>query len=137
MRTDLPILAGDEAGSLLRATCTSYDDEHALSEVAVSAGHLWVPGRLEPSTELRLRLRANDISLARERPQKTSILNLLPATIERIQQDKGSSVLVHLNAGEDRILSRITRRSAAELALAVGDGVIVQIKSVSVRSTIL
>ena len=135
MRTDLPVLAGDEAGSLLRATCTAYDEEHALSEVAVSAGRLWVPGRLEPSRELRLRLRANDISLARERPRKTSILNLLPATIEDIQQDKDASVLVHLNAGEDRLLSRITRRSAAELALAVGDDVIAQVKSVSVRAT--
>jgi len=133
-RTDLPVLAGEEAGCVVSATCNSYDDDYALTEVAVSAGSLWVPGRLDSSTKLRLRLRANDISLARGQPQQSSILNLLPATVEHIQQETESSVLVHLIAGEDRILSRITRRSAADLGLAAGDEVIAQIKSVSVRT---
>lgn len=133
-RTDLPVLAGDEAGSVVSATCKSYDDDYALTEVAVSAGSLWVPGRFDASRKLRLRLRANDISLVRERPRQSSILNLLPATVDHIQQETESSVLVHLIAGEDRILSRITRRSAADLALDSGDEVIAQIKSVSVRT---
>lgn len=134
MRTDLPVLAGDEAGSVIVAECVSFDDTYGLSEVAVSAGRLRVPGRHKPSAKLRLRLRANDISLTRERPTQSSILNYLPATIERLQDETEYSVLVQARAGDDRLLSRITRLSAAELTLSPGDEVILQIKSVSVRS---
>lgn len=133
MRTDLPVLAGDEAGSVLRATCSSYDAKYGLSELLVSAGRLWVPGRFDTATNLRLRLRANDLSLCRDRPSRTSILNTLPATIDKLQEENDSSVLVHLRANEDRLVSRITRRSVAELELRPGEAITLQIKSVSVR----
>lgn len=133
MRTDLPTLAGEEAGSVIQGAPTFYDSEYGLSEVRVSAGSLWVPGKYEPSSLLRLRLRANDISLCRERAQLSSILNTLPATIEQIQHESDYSVLVHLRSGDDRLLSRITRRSATELNLAPNDRIIMQIKTVSVR----
>ncbi len=132
-RTDLPVLAGEEAGSVLSAKPVDYDVRYGLSEVAVSAGRLWVPGRYEASSNLRLRLRANDISLCRDRPRRSSILNVLPATIDHIQAESDSSVLVHLVVGADRLIARITRRSAAELELAAGEAITLQIKSVSVR----
>ncbi|MDH3748420.1 MAG: molybdenum ABC transporter ATP-binding protein [Gammaproteobacteria bacterium] len=132
-QTDLPVLAGDEAGSVIQATSASYDSEYGLSEVAVSAGSLWVPGKYDPAAILRLRLRANDVSLCRERATQSSILNTLSATIERIQQESEYSVLVHLRAGSDRLISRVTRRSAAELNLVPDEKIIMQIKSVSVR----
>ncbi len=132
-RTDLPVLAGEEAGSVMSAKPVDYDVRDGLSEVAVSAGRLWVPGRYESASTLRLRLRANDISLCREPPRRSSILNVLPATIDHIQEESDYSVLVHLVVGDDRLVSRITRRSAAELELAPGETVTLQIKSVSVR----
>lgn len=133
MRTDLPVLRGEEAGSVLDAMTVAYDTRYGLTEVSVSAGTLWVPGRYDLSSSLRLRLRANDISLCRDTPRQTSILNTLPAVIRKIQDESDYSVLIHLDVADDRLLARITRRSAAELALASGDKITLQIKSVSVR----
>lgn len=133
MRTDLPVLGGAEAGSVIEAVCREVDADYGLSRVAASGGDLWVAGRHEPGSRVRLRLRANDLSIVRERPERTSILNLLPAEIESLRPEPDHGMLVHLRAGSDRLVSRITRRSAAELALAGGDRVILQVKSVSVR----
>lgn len=132
-RTDLPVLAGEEAGSVVQGTAMSYDDDYALTQVSVSGGELQVPGRFASSSSLRLRIRANDISLCRERPQQSSILNLLPATVDDIQDDAPHSALVHLRSGGDHLIARVTRRSVAELRLRTGDEIIAQIKSMSVR----
>lgn len=132
-RTDLPVLAGEEAGSVVQGTATSYDDDFALTRVSVSGGELQVPGRFAPSSSLRLRIRANDVSLCRERPQQSSILNFLVATVESIQDEAAHSALAHLRSGSDHLISRVTRRSVAELKLKAGDEIIAQIKSMSVR----
>ncbi len=134
-RTDLPVLAGTDAGSVIHGTVESYDEQDELSRVRFSGGALWVPGRHGPIGALvRVRIRANDVSLCRARPEQSTILNILPATVDDIQGDKGSSVLVRLVMGTDRIIARVTRRSARELVLEKGDELFVQIKSVVVRS---
>jgi molybdate transport system ATP-binding protein len=95
---------------------------------------VWVAGRPEQSDDLRLRIRANDVSLCRKRPEDTTILNVLAAEIEDIQPDSGSSVLVRLIVGDDRLIARITKRSCNELSLRAGDQIFAQIKSVAVRN---
>ncbi len=132
-QTDLPVIGGTEAGSVVDASVVAYDAAYDLTRAAISGGTLYVPGRYEEGASLRLRLRANDVSLASAPPVATSILNLLPATIESIDDEGGSTALVHLLAGEDRLLSRVTRRSVADLGLCEGRNVIAQVKSVSVR----
>ena len=130
-QTDVPGLGGDEAGSVLRGTATAFDDEYALTRVAVDAGEVLVAGRIDG--ELRLRVRAADVSLCREPATASSILNVLPVTVRELREESASSALVSLALGGDTLLARITRRSVAELGLAVGDSLYAQIKSVSVR----
>ena len=79
-------------------------------------------------------MRANDVSICLERPAKTSILNVMRAKIERVEDEPGASRLVHLRAGDDYILARITRRSWSDLGLQPGDTVFAQIKSIAVRN---
>lgn len=135
MRTDLPILAGQEAGSVIEGTVASYDDTDKLLCLRTSAGDLWVPGeKRQTGGPLRLRIRANDVSLCRSRPQQSTILNILPATVEAIQEDAGASHLVRLCVGNDRLLARVTRRSIREIGISEGDELYAQIKSVAVRS---
>lgn len=133
LQTDLPVLGGDEAGSVVEASVLDYDDAYDLTRAGLSGGELYVPGRFEAGARLRLRLRANDVSLVREQPAATSILNLLPATIHAIADENAATALVHLVAGKDRLLSRLTRRSVTELGLREGEQVVAQVKSVSVR----
>jgi molybdate transport system ATP-binding protein len=134
LRTDLPELGGEEAGAVIQAQVADYDDHYDLTRVAFDGGEMWISGRHDADTELRLRIRANDVSLCREKPSQTTILNVLPGTIESIETDSDASELVHLELGNERILARVTRRSRAELGLQRGDQVMVQIKSVAVKN---
>ena len=136
VRTELPILAGEEAGSVIQGTVDLYDSKDDLTQLHFSGGKLWVRGQAGPQGEkLRLRIRANDVSLCHNEPESSTILNIVPAIIEQIQDDAGPSALVRLQLGSDRIIARVTRRSVRELQLAEGEQLFAQIKSVAVRTT--
>ena len=131
---DVPILVGEEAGSVIAATVDRYDGDDDLTRLAFSGGQLWVPGRPGSNNfQVRLRIRANDVSLCRQRPTQSTILNILPVTVDAIQAAQKASVLVRLSLGNDKVLARVTRRSLRELEIKEGDEVMAQIKSVAVR----
>jgi molybdate transport system ATP-binding protein len=134
---DVPVLRGQQAGSVIQGSAEDYDENDDLTHLRFSGGDLWVPGRAGPQgSALRLRIHANDVSLCRTRPEQSTILNILPAVVETIQSADGPSVLVRLALGTDRIVARVTRRSLRMLALKEGDEVFAQIKSVAVRPTV-
>jgi len=136
VRMDLPILSGDEAGSVICGTVKGYDADYELTHFEFSGGELLVPGRFgEAAADARLRIRASDISLCRDRPPQSSILNILPAIVEELQVGRGPSILLRLRIGTDQLIARITRRSCDELNLQAGDAVLAQIKAVAVRNT--
>ena len=135
VRLDLPLLSGEEAGSVICGTISRYDDDYDLTHLAFSGGELLVPGRIgETGDKRRLRIRASDISLCRHRPESTTMLNILPAIIEDIQPSSGPMLLLRLKLGSDRMIARITRRSCDKLALQRGDELLAQIKAVAIRN---
>jgi molybdate transport system ATP-binding protein len=79
----------------------------------------------------RLRLAARDISLTLEQQQDTSILNILPVTVDAITTHGEAQVTVRLLAGEVPLLATVTRKSADDLGLAPGKPIFAQIKSVA------
>lgn len=130
----LPQLDGEQAGVLLDARVLDWDERDDLSTLTTAAGILRVPGRAVAGAErIRLRVRAADVSLARDASAETSILNRVPATIAELRDESTHSILVRLEAAGDILLARITRRSARDLGLQAGDRVIAQIKAVSLR----
>lgn len=136
VQPDVPMLDGENAGSVIEGVVAGYDASDALTTVAFSGGELLVPGRHGgDGARLRIRIRASDVSLCRELPGQTTILNVLPARVEAIQAGQGPSMLVRLALGDDRIMARITRRSIRELGLREGDELFAQIKSVAVKPT--
>ncbi len=133
LRLDSPGL-GAEAGAVVVGEVASYDADYELTHVTFGGGELRVPGRHgEPGRAIRLRIRASDVSLSLDKPAQTTILNVLPARIEAIDDAGGPSRLVTLALGDARLLARITRRSIDELGLAVGQAVQAQVKAVAVR----
>ena len=131
------VLAGDQAGSVIHGKALSYDADDDLTTLRFSGGGLRVPGNAgADGVELRLRIRASDVSLCRVRPEQSTILNILPAQIESIREGNGAAALVRISLGDTSILSRVTRRSVRELNLNEGDEVFSQIKSVAVRPSI-
>ncbi len=132
LRTDLPQLQGSNAGAVIEASTVSYDAADHLTCYRFSAGDLWAPGRHDASTA-RLRISANDVSLCREAPESSTILNVLPATITEMRTESAATSLVQLHLGDDYLVARITKRSARHLGLRVGESIFAQIKSVTVR----
>jgi molybdate transport system ATP-binding protein len=127
-----PALGIRDAGALISGTLLAHHAD-GISELNFSGGTLLLPRQPEPvGTQLRVRIEAKDVVLAMERPVGLSALNILPATIQMIRQGEGPGVLVQLRVADDRLLCRLTRRSAERLALAPGQACFAVLKSVSV-----
>jgi molybdate transport system ATP-binding protein len=133
-RLDLRPLTGRyEAGAVLTARVESQDEAFALTELSFAGGRLLVP-RLElpRGAELRLRIRARDIALALERPQRTSFLNAVACVVRDIGAEDGPLVDLRLDAGGAALWARVTRRSLDDLGLAPGTAVYALIKTVAI-----
>ncbi len=137
-RTDLSLGARGDAGVVLDAEVVDHDARYGLTRIRCPGGELWV-GELdaEPGYRVRARIMARDVSIAREPPQRTSVINVLPARIEQAREER-STVLLRLRIGDEsavdrpaRLLARITRRSFDALGLAIGDRIHAQVKGVA------
>ena len=129
-RLDLPLAHLPDAAVVLEARVNDHLEQWDLSELVFAGGSLLLPRvAAQLGAALRLRIAARDVSLALEAPVASSILNCLPATVRQLAQDGPAQVLVQLEVGDSRLLSRITRKSAVELDLKVGTRVIAQVKS--------
>lgn len=121
-----------EVGALLLARVAAHEDD-GLSRLDTGAGPVWLPRvAAAVGANLRVRILAQDVMLAVERPKGISALNILPAVVRDLRQGDGPGALVRLDAGDGVILARITRRSAAALDLVPGAQVFAILKAVSV-----
>ena len=131
-RVDVPVLSGRNAGAVLWAI--PVDQQDGLTKFDFGDGDIWVPGRFEPGRNpLRLRVSASDVSITRERPVNTTILNVMRATIEEIHFVDEAIALVRMGVGHQDLLARVTNRSVNRLELKPGERVFAQVKSVTVR----
>lgn len=133
-RADLPIRLGEDAGVVLDATVAEIDSAWHLARVDFPGGSLWVRNEGHPvGKHLRVRVLARDVSLARDEPTGSSILNRFRATVRELADDAHPALLLaRVAVGNQSLLARLTRRSAAALALAPGNEVWAQVKAVAV-----
>ena len=123
----------DETAALVDAVLEGQDAAFSLSILRSAAGTWRVP-RIEapPGARLRARIRARDVMLALDRPERISALNVLPAVVRALSEGPGATdALVDLDAGGDRLLARVTRQTVVALALAPGAPVWAIVKAVS------
>ncbi|HET9068708.1 MAG TPA: molybdenum ABC transporter ATP-binding protein [Amaricoccus sp.] len=123
----------DETAALIEAVLEEEDAAFALS-VLRSAGGTWRTPRIDAplGTRMRARIRARDVMLALDRPDRISALNVLPATVRSIiEAPRSADALVELDAGGDRLLARVTRRTVATLGLRPGLPLWAVVKAVS------
>lgn len=131
-RIDLPIARDEDAGSLFNARITHHDEAYHLSTLVFAGGELVVGWIDRPIGEqVRIRIQAKDISLALQPPGPTSILNILPVTVQEMAAHGRGRMIVKLDLGGTPLLARITRKSQARLDLQPGMQVYAQIKSVA------
>lgn len=144
-RTDLPLSHGDHASTLIEARVQGHSPADQISVLGFDGGRILLPmlaQTLGKDTTVRLRIQARDVSLALQRPEHTSVLNILPATVTDIIPDGSGQVLVALQLAESeqtpprpqaaRLLSRISEFSARRLRLTTGQKVYAQIKGIAI-----
>lgn len=132
-RVDLPILARrHEAGAIVAARVASHDERYGLSELHFGGGVLRVPRLAQPvGAAVRLRIPARDVSLALQKPEATSVLNVLQGRVAAVARDEGPYAEVRVTVGPTALLARVTRLSAEELGLREGRAVYALVKSVA------
>ncbi len=132
-RLDLPIRLGEDVGVVLDATVGEIDGEWHLARVDFAGGSLWTRDRGVPAGQpVRVRVLARDVSLAVAEPGASSIQNQLAGQVEAVGDDEHPGLLlVRVQVGASRLIARLTRRSAAQLGIAPGLAVHVQVKSVA------
>jgi molybdate transport system ATP-binding protein len=127
-------LGRQEAGALIEATVQQVETEYGVALIDVGGARLELVGEGFAAGEaVRLRIRARDVALALREQPGLSIRNQLPCIVEEIASVDPAFVEVALRLGGQRLRSRITRKSADEMALAPGRKVVALLKAVSVE----
>jgi molybdate transport system ATP-binding protein len=132
----LPLATARDAAVNFDATVENYDAAYGIVTLKIDGGRLLVPSpAIFTGERRRLRVAASDVSVAREAPQASSILNALPARILSQSPIGPSEILVVLALGPQgegaRLLARVTRKSWDHLQLTEGVDVIAQVKGVA------
>lgn len=117
-------------GAVIEARFEAHE-ESGLSLLSFADGVLRVPRMaFEPGRRLRVRIRAEDVLLAREEPRAISANNVLAARISAIHAEGAAQADVHLLCGGTRLVARITQASVKRLGLKEGQTVFAVVKSV-------
>lgn len=137
-RIDLSLGLEIDAGVLVEGLVDGVDATYGLVQMQAAGGTFYVAhDPLPVGTRLRLRVLARDVSLALHRPEDSSVLNLLRATVTATwPASTPAHVIVKLIAGDTALLARITRRSYDQLGLDIGKPVWAQVKAVALLSLV-
>jgi molybdate transport system ATP-binding protein len=114
----------------------AVDATSKLARVSFDGGEMWIAAgaTTAPGQGVRLSIRARDVSLALRRPEAISVLNILEGRVLDVADahDSPSQALVRIGIGGSMLLSRVTRRSVAELGLSPGASVWALVKSAAI-----
>ena len=143
IRTDLPLGRRDEAGVVIHGQVRAHDPAFGLSQIGFAGGALWLGALAGPvGSPVRVRVLARDVSVSRQAPVQSSVLNVLPAVLESSLIERHSALLrlrlldashagVAVGDHPVQLLARITHRSHDTLGLQAGDALFAQIKGVA------
>ncbi len=131
-----PIFAasvGGEAGAVLEGEVKEHDKVFHLTCIHLNGTLLWLRHRdLTVGSKVRVHIHANDVSLATQPPQGSSIQNILEGHIEAVHDDfHPASCLIRVRHDRNTVLARITKKAVTALELRVGTRVWAQVKSVA------
>lgn len=122
-----------EAGVVVVARVVATDTAYKMTRLDLAGQTLSIPfSGLPDGREVRVRIRARDVSLALSRPDGISVRNVLAATVLRIAEDPDTPFAdIQLAVGSARLQAQLTREAVADLQLQEGMEVFALVKSVS------
>ncbi len=118
-------------GAILSVLVHAHHDD-GLTELDAGGNPLFLP-RIphEVGERLRIRIPAQEVILAKSRPQGLSALNVLQGTVSAIRSGEGPGAIVSVQTKSGVVLARVTRRSVAALDLKPGSECFAVIKTVA------
>ena len=134
-RPDLADAGFGDVGTVIAARIVGHDTDIGISELETGAGNLLI-GRLDApvGAAVRLRLRARDVALALDAPERMSVLNVFDGAIVAIEPRAEGVVDVAVEIAPGmRLWSEVTRLALANLGLTPGTHVHTLIKSVAIE----
>lgn len=133
-RPDLLRAAGDgNAGSVITVRVADLDAAYGIATLSFAGGEFRVTAPdLTIGENLRIRVRARDVTLATERPKYVSVLNVFEGSVSTISATHGPQVDLSVDVGGAVIWSQITRKSLDDLALQPGAKVFAMVKAVAI-----
>lgn len=131
-RIDLPQARDRQAAVVWQGHVAAHEAEYHLTRVDCAGTELSMP-LIDAviGSPVRMQIYANDVSIALEAPNSTSILNVLPAMITDAADNPDGQTILRLKVGVLPLLAHITLKSRQLLNLQVGQSIYVQIKGTS------
>jgi molybdate transport system ATP-binding protein len=119
--------------SVLTGRVEAAPSGYGLSKIAHPAGAIWITGAAGSiGREVRVLVRATDVTLATARPDHLSVRTILAGTVASIEKDDGPLAAVKIALdGNAPLLALATRMGVDDLALKPGDRVFALVKTVA------
>jgi len=119
--------------SVLTGRIVGMRADYGLTEIRHPAGTIWIAGPAGAAgREVRVVVRATDVTVSTEPPQHLSIRTVLAGKVAAIEQEDGPLAAVTIDlTGHGHIVASLTRMAVDELGLAVGRDVFALIKTVA------
>lgn len=136
-RLDLPLAVADDASVVFEGIVDGYDSAYGLLTLALPGSRAKLAVVHAPVAEgksMRVAVKARDVSLitGTHEHERSSVLNVLPATVVGIASDANpSQAVVRLDVDGSPLLARVTRYSMDRLAIVEGMRLWAQVKAVS------
>ncbi len=135
----LPLAIARDAAVTLDGVIEAHDARYGLLSLSVRGGRFVAPAPPAPPARIgehrRIHIVARDVSLAREPPGLSSILNILTGRVVSAHPIDSNEIVAVVALGADgsgaRLLSRLTRKSWELLGLVEGASVHAQVKAVA------
>lgn len=129
-----PLATDDNAAAILDGVISKQEKDFQLSTVHTESGTaLQVQGVFTLGQKVRLRVKANDVSLSKTPATDSSILNIIKGMVAEIIEEQAAYILLRVNINNDIILARISRKSFQFMGIEINQTVFIQIKAVSIH----
>lgn len=135
-RLDLGLSREENAASIVEATVQAHDQHYHLTELLIDDELPLFISTIDTDIgrPVRVRIPARDVSITLDKPESSSIQNIIPATIEAIDKSPGASARLILSIAKQKLLVKLTNKSVDQLKLVTGQQVFAQIKTVALLS---
>jgi len=121
----------ENAAAILEGSVSKQEKNFNISTVHTLHGNQFqVPGLITIGKHVRLVVFACDVSLAINKAEESSILNIIEGRISAVLDEKDGRVLLQINCNQDVMLSLISVKSFRLLKLSPDKKIYIQVKAV-------